>query len=78
MFACLVVLVYVGCPATEATADVELDLDVAGARYSARVKKTLYGGLYYNTSPIWAALGKATAVALQQMAHQEPTPTAGR
>jgi hypothetical protein len=66
-FPCLVVLVMFGCPISSEVASVELDVDVAGVRWSAQAEATIWQGAYYNGDAVRAALARATGAAVQQL-----------
>ncbi len=66
-FPCLIVLAELGCPVGQEVADVDLDVETGGRRYSAQAQETVWQGYYYNHDAIRAAIARATGSALQKM-----------
>ena len=66
-FPCLIVLAEVGCPVGQEVADVELELEAGGRRFSGRAQEAVWQGYYYNQDGVRAAIARATGAALQEM-----------
>jgi hypothetical protein len=66
-FPCLIFLADFGCPIGQEVAEVEIDLESGGRRWSARAEEAVWQGYYYNADGIRAALARATGGALQKM-----------
>jgi len=66
-FPCLIVLAEFGCPIGQEVADVDLDLESGGRRWSAQAQEAVWQGYYYNADGIRAALARATGSALQKI-----------
>lgn len=66
-FPCLIVLTDLGCPIGQEVADVQVDVESGGRRWSGRAQESVWQGYYYNSDGVRAALARATGAALEQM-----------
>jgi hypothetical protein len=66
-FPCLILLSELGCPMWQEVAEVEVQLETGGRRFSAQAEDRVWQGYYYNWDGVRAALARATGLALEQM-----------
>jgi len=70
VYVCLLYLTVIGCPVAIQTVDMDLDIEIAGKRYSTNFTDWVVTGLYYNVRSLRPALAVTLRGALRKIADE--------